>query len=137
MSWDVGTTLLPLQSNGGGLGGIVATIVWLVIVIAVIAGTWKAFEKAGRPGWAAIIPIYNVYVMIKIGGNEWWWLILLFIPLINFLAILKISIDVAKAFGQGLGFGLGLGLLSFIFWPLLGFGDYEFQGVPGEGSGAI
>jgi uncharacterized membrane protein YhaH (DUF805 family) len=137
MSWVTEVTLLPLQSNGGGLGGILFLVVWLAILVAVIAGTWKAFEKAGQPGWAAIIPIYNVYIMIKIGGNEWWWLILLFVPLINILAILKISIDVAKAFGQGLGFGLGLWLLAFVFWPLLGFGDYEYQGVPEEGSGPI
>ena len=132
MSWLAGTALVPLQSNGGGLGGILFLVVWLAIIVAVVAGTWKAFEKAGEPGWAAIVPIYNVYVMIKIGGNEWWWLILLFVPVINVIAILKISIDVAKAFGQGLGFGLGLWLLAFVFWPLLGFGDYEYQGAPGS-----
>ena len=75
--------------------------------------------------------------MIEIGGNEWWWLLLLFVPLINVIVILEISIDVAKVFGQGLGFGLGLWLLSFVFWPLLGFGDYEYQGAPGEGTGPI
>jgi hypothetical protein len=100
------------------------------ILVAVIAGLWKAFEKAGQPGWAAIIPIYNVYIMIKISGNDWWWLILFFIPFINLLAAIKIGLDVAKGFGQGLGFGLGLVFLGFIFWPLLGFGDYQYQGAP-------
>lgn len=131
MSLDVNGVLVPLQgSGGGGAGGLVFLLVYLAILVAVIAGIWKAFEKAGEPGWAAIIPIYNVYVMIKISGNAWWWLLLFFVPLVNFLALLKISVDVAKQFGQGLGFGLGLGLLSFVFWPLLGFGDYEYQSEP-------
>ena len=117
---------VPLQ--GSNVGGIGVLLVQLVILAIVVAGMWKAFEKADEPGWAAIIPIYNVYVMIKISGNEWWWLILLLIPLINIIAFAKISIDVAKAFGQGLGFGLGLFALSFIFWPLIGFGDYRYQG---------
>jgi hypothetical protein len=115
---------VPLQ--GGGTGGLELLIV-LAIVIVVVAGFWKTFEKAGEPGWAAIIPIYNLYVLIKISGNQWWWLILMFIPVINILAQAKISIDVAGKFGQGILFGLGLMLLSFIFYPLLGFGDYQYQ----------
>jgi hypothetical protein len=137
MFWHAGAAVVPLQSSGGGSGGILVTVVWLAVLVAVVAGTWKAFEKAGEPGWGAIVPVYNLYLMIKIGGNDWWWLLLLFVPVINFLVILKISVDVAKAFGQGLGFGLGLGLLSFVFWPLLGFGDYEYRGPPEEGTGPV
>lgn len=123
--------LVPLQ-NGGGGGGAVALLIFLVpllIAAVVIAGMWKAFSKAGEPGWAAIIPIYNIYVMVKISDNPWWWLILFFIPILNLVALLKIHIDVAKEFGQGLGFGLGLAILPIIFWPLLGFGDYQYQGA--------
>lgn len=126
--------MVPLQTGGGGGGGAIAGIVmllvYLAIIVAVVAGMWKAFEKAGKPGWAAIIPIYNLYVMIKISDNAWWWLILFFIPLLNIVAAFKINIDVAKVFGQGIGFGIGLALLGVIFWPLLGFGDYEYQGAP-------
>jgi hypothetical protein len=123
--------LVPLQ-NGGGGGGAVALLVFLVpllIAAVVIAGMWKAFSKAGEPGWAAIIPIYNIYVIVKISDNPWWWLILFFIPILNLVALFKINIDVAKEFGQGLGFGLGLAILPIIFWPLLGFGDYQYQGA--------
>jgi uncharacterized membrane protein YhaH (DUF805 family) len=138
---EIAQHLVPLQTGGGGGGagvvGIVLLLLYLAVIVAVIAGTWKAFQKADQPGWAAIIPIYNVYIMIKIGGNEWWWLVLTFIPIINIIALFKISIDVAKGFGQGLGFGLGLAILSFIFWPLLGFGDYDYQGSPGAGEAAI
>ena len=127
MSLDVSAVLVPLQGTNGG-GGLLFLLVYLAILVAVVAGIWKAFEKAGEPGWAAIIPIYNVYVMVKISGNDWWWLLLFFVPLVNLLALLKISVDVAEQFGQGLGFGLGLGFLSFVFWPLLGFGDYQYRG---------
>jgi hypothetical protein len=125
--------LVPLQ-NGGGGGGAAALLIFVVpllIALVVIAGMWKAFAKAGEPGWAAIIPLYNVYVMVKISDNPWWWLILFFIPVLNLVALFKINIDVAKEFGQGLGFGIGLAILSIIFWPLLGFGDYEYQGAAG------
>lgn len=117
--------LVPLQGGGGGIVGLLFP---LLIFAVVVAGMWKAFEKAGEPGWAAIIPIFNVYKIIQISGNDWWWLILFFLPILNFIALIKISIDVAKMFGQGLGFGLGLAFLSFVFWPLLGFGDYQYQG---------
>jgi len=111
-----------LLQTGGGM----ELILLLALTVLVVAGTWKAFTKANQPGWAAIVPIYNFYIMIKIGDNEWWWLLLLFVPILNFIALLKISIDVAKAFDQGIGFGLGLTFLAFIFWPLLGFGDYTY-----------
>jgi len=124
-------SLVPLQNGGGGsVLGIVLLLVSIAVALLTIAGMWRTFQKAGQPGWAAIIPIYNFYVMIKIGGSAWWWIIVFFIPLVNIVPAIKIPIDVAKAFGQGIGFGLGLGFLSFIFWPLLGFGDYEHQGVP-------
>jgi len=116
--------IVPLQSGGGNPIG---AILGLGFFILFFPGVWKAFQKANEPGWAAIIPIYNTYVMIKIGENKWWWLILLFIPLINAIALFKISIDVAKAFGQGIGFGIGLAVLPFIFWPLLGFGGYQYR----------
>lgn len=128
MSLTTDLWLVPLQGASNESGGAVFLIIYLAILLAVIAGIWKAFEKADQPGWAAIIPIYNIYIMIKISGNDWWWLILFFIPVVNLLAAIKISIDVAKAFGQGLGYGLGLTFLGFIFWPLLGFGEYQYQG---------
>lgn len=118
------STILPLQS--GGMGGFELLLV-LAITGVVVAGFWKTFEKADEPGWAAIIPIYNLYVLIKVSGNAWWWLILMFVPIINILAQAKISIDVADKFGQGILFGLGLMVLSFIFYPLLGFGNYQYQ----------
>lgn len=118
---------VPLQSGDGG--GVLGMLIPLALLVIVVAGMWKAFEKAGEAGWLAIIPIVNLYIMIKISGNAWWWLILMFVPLLNIIAFAKISIDVADEFGQGLLFGVGLWLLGFVFWPLLGFGDYEYRGT--------
>ena len=56
-------------------------IICLAIAVIVIAGEWKAFEKAGQPGWACIVPVYNIYIMIKIGGKPGWWLLVCLIPL--------------------------------------------------------
>jgi hypothetical protein len=85
----------------------------------------EGVREGRRTGGATIVPIYNVYVVVKISGNDWWWLLLFFVPFVDILALLKVSIDVAERFGQGLGFGLGLGILSFVFWTLLGFGGYS------------
>ena len=123
--------LVPLQSDGGGgTPGILLLLVGLAVAVAFIAGTWKAFRKAGQPGWAAIIPVYNLYIMLKIGDNEWWWLlVILFVPVVNLYGLYKAFAGVSQAFNQGIGFAFGLWFLSFIFWPLLGFGDYEYQGT--------
>jgi hypothetical protein len=114
------------DGGGGAIGGILS-IVWLAVVILAIAGMWKTFSKAGKPGWGVIIPIYNIVLLLQIAGKPIWWLILLFIPLVNIIVGLNISIEVAKNFGKGTGFGLGLGLLGFIFYPILGFGDAKYQ----------
>jgi hypothetical protein len=98
----------------------------LAIIVLVIASFWKVFTKAGQPGWAAIVPIYNAYILLKIAGRPGWWLLLYFIPLVNLVIAILVSIDVAKAFGKGGGFGVGLLFLSFIFYPILGFGDAAY-----------
>lgn len=118
---------LPLQNDGGGGFVLVFWLVLLAVAIVTIAGTWKTFEKAGKPGWGAIVPIYNTYLMLKIGGNSGWWLLGLMVPVLNFFVALKMVIDVAQQFGRGIGFGLGLGFLGFVFFPLLGFGDYTYR----------
>lgn len=118
--------LVPLQNDGGS---ILSVIPPLAVTIVIFAGFWKTFEKAGEPGWAAIIPIYNFYILAKISDNAWWWVVLFFIPVIQFFALAKVSIDVAGKFNKGILFGLGLTFLSFIFFPLLGFGGARYQGA--------
>ena len=117
-----------LADSSGGIGGILVTIIQLAVLVLVIAGVWKTFVKAGQPGWAAIIPIYNIYVLTQIAGKPWWWLLLCFIPIVNIVILILLCIDVAKNFGKGAGFGIGLAFLGFIFYPILGFGDAQYRG---------
>ena len=106
----------------------VSLIVGLLIGLLIIVAMWKVFAKAGQPGWASIIPIYNLYIWCKIVGRPWWWILLMLIPFVNFIVGIILSIDLAKSFGKGVGFGIGLALLGIIFWPILGFGSAQYQG---------
>ena len=99
----------------------------LVLSIIIIAGMWKVYTKAGQPGWASIIPIYNIYILLKIVCKPTWWLILYLIPLVNFITIIIVLNNLSAKFQKGIGFTVGLILLPFIFIPLLGFGDAEYQ----------
>ena len=103
-------------------------IVGLLIALFLIVAMWKVFTKAGQPGWACIIPIYNLYVWCKIVGRPWWWILLMLIPFVNFIIAIILGIDMAKSFGKGAGFGIGLALLGIIFLPILGFGSAQYQG---------
>jgi len=91
-------------------------------------GYAKFFSRAGQPGWAAIIPIVNTYFVCKVAGRPGWWVILMFIPFVNFIIAIILCIDIAKSFGKGVGFGIGLILLPVIFFPILGFGSAQYQG---------
>lgn len=110
--------------------GVVVAILPLVLLLLMIAGLWTTFTKAGQPGWAAIIPIYNIFILLKIVGRPAWWLLLFFIPIVNFIVGVIISIDVAKAFEKGVGFAIGLLILPVIFYPILGLGDSTYAGAP-------
>jgi uncharacterized protein DUF5684 len=112
----------------------VTTIIGLLVALLVIVAMWKVFTKAGQPGWASIIPIYNIYIWCKIVGRPWWWILLMLIPFVNFIILIILSIDMAKSFGKGVGFGLGLAFLGIIFLPILGFGSAQYQGPSVGGS---
>jgi len=118
------STILLAEEGPGAF----TVIVYLAIAVLVIAGMWKAFVKAKQPGWAAIVPILNIYILTKIAGRPGWWTILAFIPLVNIVILIIMSIDIAKHFGHGAGFGVGLALLGVVFWPILGFGSSTYHG---------
>ncbi len=103
-------------------------IIYLGFIIFLIAAMWKMFEKAGQPGWAAIVPFYNIYVLTQIAEKPGWWLILFFIPLLNLIAAIMVWSAISERFGKSDGFTVGLVLLSFIFIPILGFGDAQYKG---------
>jgi hypothetical protein len=112
------------SAEGIGTFGI---IIYLAVVVIVIAGIWKTFEKAGKPGWAAIIPIYNIIVLLEITGKPIWWILLFLIPIVNIVIAIMVYHALSTSFGKGVGFTLGLIFLSFIFFPILGFGDATYS----------
>ena len=110
--------------------GTVGGIVYFVIIIFILVAYWKIFEKAGKPGWAAIIPIYNIIILLEIVGKPWWWLILMLIPNVNIVVAIIVLHRLSLSFGNGVGFTLGLLFLGIIFFPILGFGSAKYQGAP-------
>lgn len=110
-----------------GLGFGYYFFIFLVGVFSIVS-LWKIFVKAGKPGWASIVPIYNFLVELEIIGRPWWWLLLLLVPLVNVVIAVMIMFDLAKVFGKGTGFGLGLVFLPFIFLAILAFGDAKYLG---------
>ncbi len=125
-----------MENSGAAAGiGLVGVVLYLAILAFYIAVGWKIFAKAGKPGWAVIVPIYNVLVELEIVGKPWWWLLLMFIPLVNIIIAIILVFALAKAFGKGVGFGFGLLFLGFIFAPILAFGSATYVG-PGGGAPA-
>ena len=112
---------------GAAMGGMM--ILWLAIAVLMIASLWKVFTKAGQPGWAALIPFYNFYVFLQVAGKPGWWLILMFVPVANIVVAIMATMALAANFGKGGGFVVGLILLPVIFYPILGFGDAQYQPV--------
>jgi hypothetical protein len=113
----------------GGVAAIVGIIMFLIyaaVIIVIIAGLWKIFVKAGKPGWAAIVPIYNIIILLEIVGRPMWWILIYLIC--SPIAAIIISLDLAKSFGKDIGYGIGLIILPIIFYPMLGFGSATYVG---------
>jgi hypothetical protein len=110
-----------IAAIAGGVGGLIGLAIALVMII----GMWKIFEKAGKPGWAAIVPIYNIIILLEIVRKPIWWIVLFFIPCANFVALILICIELAKVFGKSTGFAVLL--ILGIGFPILGFSDARYQ----------
>lgn len=127
-AWNL---LAQERDEVGPVEGLMLIIYFAVIILA-IAGMWKVFTKAGKPGWASIIPIYNLIVLVEIVGRPFWWIVMMLIPCVNVIFAIILSLDLAKAFGKGPGFGIGLAFIPVIFYPILGFGDAQYEGPVAE-----
>ncbi len=109
----------------GAMAG-VFIVVYLAIVVLMLVAGWKIYTKAGKPGWAVLIPIYNIIVYLDIVGKPWWWLLLMLIPLVNIVIGIMIMHQLSLAFGKGAGYTVGLILLPIIFFPMLAFGSAKY-----------
>lgn len=94
-----------------------------VLGVLTIVGMWKLFQKAGKPGWASIIPIYNLVVILEIVNKPIWWIVLFFIPFVNVIVGFIVWHELSKSFGKDMLYTLGLFFLPFIFIPYLAFTD--------------
>ena len=104
----------------------------LLVAIFFVVCMWKIYVKAGQEGWASIIPIYNYIIFLRIINKPWWWIFLLMIPFVNYVIIIWSTNLLSKKFGKGVGFTIGLIFLSFIFYPILAFGDAKYEGNSNE-----
>lgn len=128
------------SSVGGGLG-MLSAIWWVMLAINIVClvGKWKMYEKAGKPFWAVFVPFYSDYVLFQIvyGDNKGWSFLKLLIPFYNIYVAIKLSLDLAKAFGMPVGFGIGLIFMSNIFMCILGFGTAMYKGGANRRRGGI
>ncbi|MEY3984529.1 MAG: hypothetical protein RL160_2088 [Bacteroidota bacterium] len=100
----------------------------LLYLILLHLASWMLFKKAGKPGWAALIPIYNFSELLEIVGKPSWWLLLLLIPGVNFIVFVIVVHHLALCFGKDILFTVGLILFGYIFFPMLAFGKATYRG---------
>ena len=115
-------------AEGAMVGMLVSLLVCVPIFLWIITSMMGLFIKAGQPGWAALIPIYNLIVLLQIVGKPVWWVLLCLIPCVNLVVLIVLDISLAKSFGRSAAFGIGLALLGPIFLPILAFGSAQYQG---------
>ena len=109
-------------------------IIYVAIFLLLTIAQWKIFVKANKPGWACLIPIYNVIVLLEIIGKPWWWFLLMLIPFVNIIFSIWAINLLSKSFGKSEGFTVGLLLLSIVFYPILAFGDAKYIGPAGAAN---
>lgn len=123
------------MENGGdaaaagilALFGLVFFVILAAIVLVIVVSMWKIFDKAGKPGWAAIVPIYNIIILLEIIDKPIWWIVLFFLPFANVVAAILVNLELAKKFGKDGLFAVGMILLPIVFFPILAFGNAQFQ----------
>jgi len=117
-----------MTETAGLLVAIVFLLAYIAVVVGVFAGAWKMYGKAGQPGWGAIVPFYNMYLLCRICGRPGWWFVLALLPVVNLVIGIILVIDLSRSFGRGFGTTVGLLLLSPVFVPILGFGRAQYKG---------
>lgn len=148
MEWNVMDLVLWAQFPGGqrqapdpaqmagAMAGMICYFGFLFVFVGLmIASLWKIFDKAGEPGWAAIVPVYNAMILSKICGRGEAFGLLLLVPCVNVVVSIMLTFDLARVFGKDTGFAIGLLLLGFVFYPMLAFGDARYRGNGSAGPG--
>jgi hypothetical protein len=110
----------------------IAVIFYVAFIILLLASVWIVYTKAAKPGWASLVPFYNMIVLLEMVGKPAWWLILMFIPFVNLVIMIIVYHNLSLSFGKGTGFTIGLILLGFVFFPILAFSDAKYIGPQGN-----
>lgn len=105
---------------------LVVLLFFFGLFLFLIISQWKIFTKAGKPGWACLIPIYSGIVLLEIIKKPIWWIFMLLIPIVNIYFAIVITNELSKSFGKTAAFTVGLIFLPFIFYPMLAFGDAKY-----------
>lgn len=126
-----------MVGGAGGIFGGMTVLFYLAVWVFSAIALWKLFTKAGKPGWAGFIPIYNLIVLLEIVGRPLWWVVLFFIPIANLVVAFLVNIDLAKSFGRDAVFGVLMTLLPIIFIPILAFGSATYRGPAATSAAGI
>ena len=134
-SYDAYTTTSAELSGGDIILFLITWLMGLAIAICSVIGLWKIFTKAGKPGWAAIVPVYNMIVLLEIVGRPAWWVLFAFAPFVNIFFLVMVTMDLAKSFGKSSGFGVLMAFFAPIMYLVLGFSEDRYLG-PAAAQGA-
>ena len=88
-------------------------IFFLTVQLIHFGGSWKLYQKAGRKSWEALIPVYNAVVLMEIIRRPKWWVVLLFIPIINLMIFPVVWVETLRSFGKKSSLDTALGILTF------------------------
>lgn len=128
------TTIDPEAAAALGAAMLVVSLIGIAIAIISIVALWRIFTKAGKPGWASIIPFYNMYTLYQVAGMNGWMFLLTFVPIVNVVILVMLCLNLAKAFGKTGAFAVGLILLSPIFMLILAFSNAQYVGAPAQNA---
>ncbi len=117
----INMSYIPTEITLLGLMTVLAFMLFTIII-----PFWKIYKKAGKPGWASIVPVYNIVVLLEITKKPIWWIFLFFIPFVNIIIAIIVYNELSKGFGKGVGYTFGLIFLPFIFLPILGYGKAQY-----------
>lgn len=108
-------------------------LIWLVATVVMVVALWKLFTKAGKPGWAAIVPIYNVAVMLEISGRPVWWLVLFLVPIFGTWIGIVMMLDFVRSYGKSMGFGVVSVFFPYVTLPIMAFDKSKYVGPAAKG----
>lgn len=106
---------------------LIPLLICIPLTVLMIVSGWKVFTKAGQPGWGVLIPIFNVYLWVKMAGKPGWWVVLMILPVVSFVIGILLAVEIAKAFGKSTGFAVLMIFLPIIALPILAFGDATYR----------